>query len=312
MKKLYLYLLLAALVGLCPVFAKPGVVLPDTVRVSLNHKNISGAQRFVLMGPMPDNNCFKGLDKRYIMSSIKDSDKRWFVFNVPISVAAAAKQNGKSVAATIVPELTVKVYLLYRPRSSKAEASDQGKNTSEEASKYRLLEKKITYVDIPLNSNAMRQNGKEYGYVEMSVGVFIPLSVAMVMNGDSDPNKVASGNSLQVAAFAIEAEVDGTACKPVPGTESSTGKQRPTDYADAAFEKMLSSKGGSKWWTSGTVLTQKDARLYCISETPYAPFYGTVYPATKPLYGAPESAEAQGGAGETSSTPEVPSLSTDI
>lgn len=325
MNKPLIYLVLSALVGLCPLYAKPAEVATH-VNVSLNHRSISGPQRFTPLRPL-----FSGLNKKDRvdeifkeakvppLSSLKDyKDNRWFVFSIPVCISASKRESANvTKAATLVPELSFKVYLLYKPKTSKADASE-AKGEKSDAAKYRLLEKEITYVDIPLDRGVVKKEGsRDAGYAEMSIGLFIPQTVANVMMGDDDPSKAGSGNDLQVAAFAIEPKFKGSVCKEVgvAGVSYSKGK-RPFDYiADKSLERILmpssSSSKKSNWWDAdgkvkGHFPVPTAARLLCISETPYAPFYGEAYPATKPLYGEPESSEPEKQ--EDADNPSIPRI----
>lgn len=298
MNRTSLFLFLAACVGLCPLHAKTAEEA-NMVKVSLNHKNIVGSQRFSMLGPISSASYFKDVDKRMALTSLKDTDKRWFVYNIPICISAIKKVSSKTYkAATVVPELTVKVYLLYSSKNNKnSDSAKADKSADASVAKWRLLEKEITYVDIPLEHSGTKKEGsREAGYAEMSVGVFIPQTVATLMSGDDDPGKILNGSDLQIAAFAIVPKFNGEECKEVgvAGVTYSKAK-RPFDYVcDATFERRISSSS-KNWWQSDSIKSHFTApegvRLYCISETPYAPFYGTMYPATKPLYGEPVSSD---------------------
>lgn len=315
MNKAYLYLLLAALVGLCPVHAKNSEVA-DVVHVSLNHKNISGPQKFVALAPPSDKDIFKPCG-RMGLTSLEDTkdNQRWFVLNIPICITGAKRVKGSSYkAATVVPELTVKVYLIYRSKDSKRDKKDPAvKEPESEAAKFRLVEKEITYVDIPLKKGSKKEKSADVGYVEMSVGLFIPQTVATLMTGDENPEKTTSSADLTIAGYAIEPSVKGSPCKAVGDPiVSATPDRRANDKLfDPTLEKRLK---GIDWWKSKAkehFPVPPDVRLLCISETPFAPFYGSFYPATRPLYGEPAASGSSSSDSSSGSDGSTPTSATD-
>lgn len=294
MKKTTLFLMIAGLVGLTPLQAKPARVATD-VQVYLNHTNISGSQRFSELPPVAGEDYFKKYKREALTSLSQWSDNtRWLVYNIPICVngtmrTRSSKSESESKPATVIPELTVTVTMLY---SRRAKESSDKKSSSKKSPDYYVINKKITYVDIPLERDKTKRdkNGNEYGYAEMSVGVFVPQTVVTIMGGDNDPTKVLKGSDLKIEGFAINAEYKGNR---ISGSEPTIVGEKftKTKPAYSYLTSTATSKLDAEHWASPSELkkygVQDGVRLFCISETPYAPFYGTMYPATKPLYGEP-------------------------
>lgn len=325
MNKSLFYLLFAALVALSPVHAKPSRTA-SIVKASLNHRNISGTQKFAsLSAPTLDTLM---VNKSFAISSKNDyKDKAWFVYNIPICITGQERgKEGKKAAATLVDELKVKVYMIYTSKSlkSKDEKSSSSSSSSSGTSQikgYRLVEKEITYVNIPMDKNPKKENGggSEVGYVEMCVGIFIPQTVATQMTGEEDPNKATNNSDLTIVAFAIEPSFGGRACKRVDVPSVIIKGSSEKEKNDNAFSWALKSgidpevsKGlNSGTWWKGRVkehFIPSEVEVMCISETPFAPYYASMYPATKPLYGspAPEPAAGEEDGATPSSEPPLP------
>ena len=161
-----------------------------------------------------------------------------------------------------VPALTVTIYGVF-----KAVSKDDSP---------LLLSTKMTYVDIPLDKS---------GKGEFEVAAFISPADAQKMVGEKDKPDLAG----RLQAFAVEVEFNGNNCVK-RGTE-------PFAIFDGSLKRSLGDSG--RWWKKNG--KTNGARLQCISETPYAPFYGSRYPATRPIYG-PAAVESAGPAPTARST----------
>lgn len=232
----------------------------------------------------------------------------WYVVNIPIEIKAVGrKENEKSgksekCAARFVDELTIKAYVLFEKRAKKKEAGIQPKD-------YFLLEKEVTYVDIPMNRLAEKGDGFEdpkggAGYAKMSVGLYIsPLSAMKLTGVPEKPDE-----AVRVVACAIESSFKGTACPVIP---SKNAKRTITSFvADKKLKNFFSST--SQWWKGKTAshFDKTSAQLLTVAETPFATSYAPSYPAVKPMYGGGSSASSTGasatgdaeGSGSASST----------
>lgn len=308
MNKSLIYLLITALVSLGTVHAKPSRVADSGVKVSLNHKSITGTQKFAsLNAPTLDA---LAVNKMLALSSKNDyKNMGWFVYNIPICITAQMRDKDKTKKpATLIEELKIKVYLIYTTKNLK----DKDKKGNHDESKilgYRLMEKEITYVNIPMDKISKKEVGGkdagDTGYVEMSVGLFLPQASATRITGEEDPGKATNSSDLTIVAYAIEPTFKDTACKHVSvSTATLVGKtdREKTDNAqswslrsgiDPDMSKALNS--GAWWKEKGRAhLIPSDVEILCISETPFAPFYATMYPATKPLYGSPSEGKTEG------------------
>lgn len=317
MKKISLFLLIAACVGLCPVQAK-SAHMATNVQVYLNTKDVNGTQRLT---PLPNINVRDGgnlvIDSRPTKeretnkafagsySSMKDNSTLWYKFDIPICVCGSyysAEDNmKKGVAASVVPELTLKVVLLYSSRDleKKAKKKAKEKDDKEGKSKYFVLVKELVYEDIVLERERSKMDSlnNEYGYVEMNVGVFIPQPQVALMLGDQDTDKKVN-SSINIEGFAIMPTFRG---KKISNKDITI---RGVDFAKGSPKQVhsyLSSTGAKSlepnWASEGEIAKYTQVpgvRLFCISETPYAPFYGTMaYPRTKPVFGKPEVTKSE-------------------
>ena len=276
MNKPFFYVLFAALVGLSPAFAAQEMADEATdVTVSLNYKNI---------GPKPE---VTGLASPTVasfgknpISSVKGDDKSaWHVVNIPIVIHARGRlKEGGKAAARFVRELKVQAYLLF-----KRPAGDDDKDKSV-ADRYSLIKKEITYVDIPLVSGKNSDN-KEVGVAEMCVGLFIPRMTNYFIVGKNDPERIARS----LVGYAVEASFNDAPCNP-----AYTADKKGENPNGVIFNKKEAKFSGTPWWKerSKDNFVNPGVEVLCISETPFAPFYSPFYPATKPLYGSPDSAHA--------------------
>lgn len=110
-----------------------------------------------------------------------------------------------------------------------------------------------------------------------NIGLFLPQRSYEMLAGSEKAK-------LKVVAYAVEASFNGAACSlPKDGKaemHDSSVKLKPTWY------KRARTKASS-------------AKLYAISETPFAPYYGAAYPRPNPIYGAPAADETVFGSGST-------------
>lgn len=155
-----------------------------------------------------------------------------------------------------------------------------------------LLNKEITYAEIPVSGGA----GKE-AKGKFTAGLFISPMNAELINEKADI-------SSRLAAVAVEATFNGSDC-------TST---------EAEPAVVLINEGdifSGKWWTK-SASNPKDIKLHSIAETPFAPYYSTLFPPTVPLYGGgngssgSSSASSSAGLTDTTTTGNVSSSTDDI
>lgn len=173
----------------------------------------------------------------------------WQVVNIPISIKAKSK--GDKNAPDFVPSLTVHAYLVVE---------------NETLGKPVILDKEITYVDIPVEA---KSSGTSTG--EAYVGVFISPSNARKLN-----EKGKGDLKGKLKAVALEATFNGNNCM-ATDTEPYV-----------VLEPSLKNKLTGKWWkrkSDGGGVT-----LNSVAETPYAPFIGVYYAATNPRFGSADNA----------------------
>lgn len=280
MNRTFLYLFLASVIGMLPVHAKGGAVEASHVHLLLNHKAADAVQPMAMGQP---SSAFKDVYRGFkggALSSLKDEDQpQWFVVNIPITIAARGKNtDGKYAPAAYISELTVKAYLLYLSPAGTSK-------------KYSIVEKEITYVDIPLNTKSVSREGKhDVSITNFSVGLFVPRTTVYRMTGSDDVRDFSKGgNNSRIAGVAVEATYKGAPCVKIDISSGSYGAGA-TEFSKLYTSDLKKELGSNKWWKKPELFAAGDVKMLCISETPYAPFYSGYYPATKPMYGAPGTA----------------------
>lgn len=183
-----------------------------------------------------------------------ESAYAWHMVRIPLQVAARAGSD----KPTFVDELDVKVHVVMLG----------GKG----ADKPLLLTRDLVYVDIPLDPMA-----NDDGTV-VNVGVFLSPADAMRICG---PDVKTPELSKRLGAVAVTAKFKGSACN---NTSASPGLVVARDLKD----KLTGS-----WWKKEGADTA-GVTLKSIAETPFAPYYSPVFPATKPMYGEAFSPAAAG------------------
>lgn len=196
----------------------------------------------------------------------------WHMVRVPLQVAA----RGGSDKPMFVDELEVKVHVVMLG----------GKG----ADKPLLLTKELTYVDIPLDPTA-----NDDGTV-VNVGVFLsPTDTVRICGPEvKNPDIV-----KRLGAVAVTAKFKGSACN---NTSANPGLVVSRDLKD----KLTGS-----WWKKEDADTA-GVTLKSIAETPFAPYYSPVFPATRPMYGSEFSPASAGiSAMGTTTLPTDTGLGTD-
>lgn len=178
----------------------------------------------------------------------------WHMVRIPLQVAARAGAE----KPTFVDELEVKVHVVMLG----------GKG----ADKPLLLTRELTYVDIPLDSTA-----NDDGTV-VNVGVFLSPADAIRICGPEVKNPEIT---KRLGAVAVTAKFKGSACN---NTSASPGLVVSRDLKD----KLTGS-----WWKKEDA-DNAGVTLKSIAETPFAPYYSPVFPATKPMYGTEFSPASAG------------------
>ena len=297
MKKTFIYLVFSALLGFLPAHAKE-VVEATKVHVAINQNKVGSSADLAPL-PMPQNDVFKGVKNGVPLSSLSNDEKtaQWHVLNIPITITATGRNaQNKTAPASCVNELTVTAYVIYKTPSAGGKSSSKGSSKSDKGANYSIIEKTITYVNIPLDKSTKVESGNEVGYADMSVGLFIPRTSGFKITGSDVPSDLTK--SGVVCAYAVTAMFRGAPCDRVDikalGSTKAVGVTPNSRIFEPALKKIV---GDALWWKGKThdSMTPSEAEVMCISETPFAPFYYTYYPATKPLYGSPSNSAADSG-----------------
>ena len=252
MKNLLLPLAVAAFCGL-PVAS---ALNADNARVTLDVSN-GGDLRVESISPMT---VFGGKEAK---QSRTDKSTTWQYVTIPLKVEAKCKGDR---SPNYVDELKVHVYAVFG---------------GEKGDEPIMLDKEITYVDIPVNG----KSGGKLSEGHMNAGIFIsPANASKIINSNS---KVELGDKL--IAVAIEASFHDSPC--------IAGDTEPFAVVDSKYKQKLT----GAWWKKSSK-NKQGAELSAISETPFAPFYAPVFPPTKPLYGSAEGGSSYTGSSSSSSS----------
>ncbi|MBQ6941372.1 MAG: hypothetical protein IJN23_02280 [Akkermansia sp.] len=192
----------------------------------------------------------------------KNINPAWHFVRIPYSLQG--KSRGDK-APLYVDELKVHAYLVFA--------------VGKDGEKLILVDKEITYVNIPLSPKGDVSENKN-----VQAAVFIsPSDAARICgSGSSKVEKVDLGGKL--AAVAVEFRFKDADC----------GK--PEADADVLVNKKMKNKLKKGWWKKEDK-AGIGVQLRAISETPFAPFYAPAFPATSPMYG-----EASGSSYTSSSS----------
>lgn len=192
----------------------------------------------------------------------KNINPAWHFVRIPYSLQGKCRGDKTPL---YVDELKVHAYLVF--------------SVGKEGEKLILVDKEITYVNIPLSPKGDVSENKN-----VQAAVFIsPSDAARICgNGSSKVEKVDLGGKL--AAVAVEFKFKDADCA------------KPETDADVLVNKKMKSKLKKGWWKKEDK-AGIGVRLRAISETPFAPFYAPAFPATSPMYG-----EASGSSYSSSSS----------
>lgn len=214
----------------------------------------------------------------------KDANKvispAWHFVRIPYTLLGRCRESGKT--PLYVDELKVHAYLVF---------SVGGKDSE----KMILVDKEITYVNIPLTPK-----GNEGENKNVQAAVFIsPSDAARICGaGTNRVDKVDLAGKL--AAVAVEFQFKGADCS------------KPETEADVVVNKKMKNRLKTGWWKKEGK-NDIGVELRAISETPFAPFYAPTFPATSPMYGPAGSSAGYSPSGSltgnTGYTP-TPSLDT--
>lgn len=193
----------------------------------------------------------------------KDGGGRsWYMVRVPLQVRAKSGDD----APLFVDALDVTIYTVFMGGKDK--------------DKPLLLSKTIKYVEVPLDPSADPKRG-----TVVNVGVLVsPMNVARICGKDVKSPSLEG----RLGAVAVEASFQGSSC-------TSTSEE-PALVISRDLKKTLS---GSWWKKSGG--NPSGAVLSSMAESPFAPFYSPMFPATSPLYAAGEAPASTSTGDSTSS-----------
>lgn len=208
----------------------------------------------------------------------KGMNPAWHYVRIPYTLLGRTRESGKT--PLYVDELKVHAYLVF---------SVGGKDSD----KLILVDKEITYVNIPLSPK-----GNEGENKNVQAAVFIsPSDAARICGeGTSKVDKVDLAGKL--AAVAVEFQFKGADCS------------KPDSTADVVVSKKMKNRLKKGWWKK-EAKNEIGVELRAISETPFAPFYAPTFPATNPMYGSASGSSSSGTGSLTGTTGYTPTPSMD-
>lgn len=264
MKRIFLPIAVAALIGL----PQAGAMSADYAQAELTLK--------------PSDAQVEQVTPRAEYFATKDTAKNinpaWHYVRIPYTLQGKSRGDKTPL---YVDELKVHAYLVFA--------------VGKDGDKLILLDKEITYVNIPLTPKSGMGENKN-----VQAAVFIsPSDAARICgSGSSKVDKVDLSGKL--AAVAVEFKFKDADCA------------KPDTDADVLVDKKMKNKLKKGWWKkedkAGIGVT-----LRAISETPFAPFYAPAFPPTSPLYGetAGSTSYSSSSTGSTGYTPSAATESTD-
>lgn len=137
-----------------------------------------------------------------------------------------------------------------------------------------LISREITYTEIPVSGG-----GSKPAEGKFNAGFFISPMNAELINEKGDI-------TARLAGVAVEATFQGAPC-------NDTEKE-PAVVLDSTCDAL-----SGKWWTKSAE-NPKNIKLHSIAETPFAPYYSSLFPPTKPLYGGSDSGSSSSSGTSTS------------
>ncbi len=226
--------------------------------------------------PVPSGRLAFGLE------SASANECQWQVLNIPVRIGSGKvkAKNGEKVTPNYVPAMTFHVYLCIDP----VNATDKDGRPIDKKSRPIVLDKEITYVDIPLKKaqGATHVGEKKVDAVaSINVGVFLsPADIRRIVEKDTaeyeDPRGAKSQPEIKLLAVAMEAKYNEAAC----WFRDKTAKED-----DIKVSSDIKSWLPGKWWKKGSATT-RGASLRSINETPFAASFYPTYCATRPMYGS--------------------------
>lgn len=248
MKRFFLPIAVAALCGL----PQASAVSADLAQVELTLKASDAKVEQVA----PRTEYFATRDTN------KNINPAWHYVRIPYALQAKCRDTDKT--PLYVDELKVHAYLVFA--------------VGKDGDKLILLDKEVTYVNIPLSPKSGMAENKN-----VQAAVFIsPSDAARICNdGSSRVDKVDLNDKL--AAVAVEFTFKDKACV------------KPETDVDVLVNKKMKNRLKKGWWKKEDK-NGIGVQLRAISETPFAPFYAPAFPPTSPMYGPAETS------GYTSST----------
>lgn len=236
MKRFFLPLAVAALCGL----PKAAAVSADQAEAELTLKASDAKVEQV----SPRAEYFATKD------TAKAISPAWHVVRIPYTLRGKVRGDKQ---ALFVDELKVHAYLVFA--------------VGKDGEKLILVDKEITYVDIPLNPKGEVSENKN-----VQAAVFISPSDAVRICADDARKADKADLSGKLAAVAVDFSFKGENCN-----KSDTPN-------DVLVDKKMKNRLKKGWWKKEDK-AGIGVQLRAISETPFAPFYAPAFPATDPMYG---------------------------
>lgn len=238
MKRFFLPIAVAALCGLPQAAANSA----DSAQAELTLKPGDAQVEQVV----PRSEYFSNKD------TAKSINPAWHFVRIPYTLLGRTRDKDK--APLYVDELKVHAYLVFA--------------VGKDGEKLILLDKEITYVNIPLTPRGEEGENKN---VQAAVFISPPDAARICGDGSSRVDKV--DLSKKLAAVAVEFKFKDMDCT------------KPSSEVSVLVDKKMKNRLKSGWWKKEDK-AGIGVQLRSIAETPFAPFYAPAFPATSPMYGA--------------------------
>lgn len=282
MKRFLLSLTVAALCGVSQattISAEYADVVP---------KMKPGDAKFIEIQPKDAMNYFTSKD----IDVKKIENPAWYYLRIPYELRGRSRD--PEVTPSYVDELKVRVYLLFALGSG-------------DYQKLMMVDKEVTYVNIPLPREGTGDDGKSQSENKaVNAGVFLsPADATRIWKEDErlrNGGKPKKGSSNKLSKVSLEKLLAAVAVeygfKDKEDVTSKKELKKNKDYKDGFIvvpNTSLKEPLKKMWWKK----ENKNAlgvQLCAISETPFAPFYAPTFPPTSPMYGSAYTGGSMSGA----------------
>lgn len=239
MKRIFLPLVMVALSGLAQASSTSADYVQVVPKLKANETKVEQVT--------PPGQYFASKDTE------KNINPAWHYVRLPYELQGKCR-DAKDLPL-YVDELKVHAYLVF--------------SVGKKGDKLILLDKEVTYVNIPLSPKTSEKMSKNEN---VQAAVFIsPSDAARICADDAKKTEKVDLES-KLGAVAVEFRFNGADCV------------KPESEVDVLVNKKLKSRLKKNWWKKEDK-NGIGVQLRAICNTPFAPFYAPAFPPTSPLFG---------------------------